>query len=32
MRAVGLKDIEMYTSRRQSTVAQYIATHPILDL
>ena len=32
MRAAGLEEIETYVSRRQSTVAQYIATRPIIDL
>ena len=29
---VGLEDIGVYNARRQITVAQYIATHPIMDL
>ena len=29
---VGLYKIEVYIDRRQNTVAQYISTHPIMDL
>ena len=32
MLEVGFKGIGTYTTRRQNTVAQYIATRPILDL
>ena len=32
MREVGLEDIETYIYRRKNTVAQYIGTHPIMDL
>ena len=28
----GLQEVETYISRRQNTVAQYIATRPIMDL
>ena len=28
----GLQEMETYVSRRQNTVAQYIATMPIMDL
>ena len=28
----GLQEMETYVSRRQNTVAQYIATKPIMDL
>ena len=29
---VGLQDVETYVSRRQNTVAQLIATMPIMDI
>ena len=32
MMAVGLGEVDMYVLRRQNTVAQYIATCPILEL
>ena len=32
MKVAGIEEIYSYISRRQNTVAQYIATHPILDL
>ena len=32
MREVGIKEIKTNISRRKNTVAQYIATCPILDL
>ena len=32
MEESGLKDMETYISRRQNTVAQFIATSPIMDL
>ena len=32
MAEAGLQEVETYVSRRQNTVAQYIATKPIVDL
>ena len=32
MKSVGLDEVETYILRRQNTVAQYIATRPILEL
>ena len=32
MTEAGLKGVETYVSRQQNTVAQYIATRPIMDL
>ena len=32
MAEVGLQEVETYVSRRQNTVAKYIATRPIIDL
>ena len=32
MAEAGLNEVETYISRRQNTVAQYIATRPIMDL
>ena len=32
MAEVGLQEVETYFSRRQNTVAQFIATRPIIDL
>ena len=32
MREAGFEEIRKYTTRRQNTVAQYIAARPILDL
>ena len=29
---VGLEEIGLYIASRQNTAAQYIATHPIMDL
>ena len=32
MEEAGLQEADTYVSRRQNTVAQYIATRPIMDL
>ena len=32
MSEVGLQEVETYVSRRQNTVAQYIATWPMMEL
>ena len=32
MAEAGLQEVETYLSRRHNTVAQYIATRPIMDL
>ena len=32
MKEVGLTDVQTYIKRRQNTIAQYIATRPLLDL
>ena len=32
MAALGLEEVDAYFLRRQNTVAQYIATRPILEL
>ena len=32
MRAPGIQEIEVYINRHHKTVAQYIATCPIMDL
>ena len=32
MAGAGLHEVETYVYRRQNTVAQYIATRPIMDL
>ena len=32
MREAGMTDIRKFTANRQNTVAQYIATRPLLDL
>ena len=32
MEEAGFEEIELYITRRQNTVAQYIATQPIMDL
>ena len=32
MRADGIKDIKIYIYRHHNTEAQYVTTHPILDL
>ena len=32
MNSVGMEEEETYALRRQNTVAQYIATRPILEL
>ena len=32
MAEAGLQEVETYVSRRQNTVAQFIATRPIMDL
>ena len=32
LKTVGMKEIGVYITRHQNTVAHYIATHPIMDL
>ena len=32
MEEIGFKEIRKYTTRRNNTIVQYIATQPILDL
>ena len=32
MSEAGMQEVETYVSRRQNTVAQFIATRPIMDL
>ena len=32
MAEAGFKEVETYVSRRQNTVAQFIATRPIIEL